>query len=137
MPYGVGRTDFKNREMVTGQRGWGTDISTGTCTDSSGDGIITMNDLAGKITTVADGAAADATYTITVTNSEVAAADMAFVSVTLSSGTAANFAVKDVLCGAGTLTIVIQNSHNTAAWSNAVFVVSFFVVKALSATQLS
>lgn len=129
--------DFKQtRNMVVQARAMGTDLSSGTCTDSSGDGVITLNALAGKITTVADSAAADAGYSITITNSEVAAEDMAFASVTLASGTAQSYHIQDILCEDGTLTITIQNGDADTAWSSAVFVVSFFVVKALTAGQL-
>lgn len=105
----------------------GAEISTGTASA----GAVTLNAYNGKVTTNTSSAAADAAYTLTITNNKVAAADMAFVSVTLSSGTAAAYTVQDVLCGAGSLTIKILNTHASTAWTNAVFVVSYFVVKAL------
>jgi hypothetical protein len=126
MAFGPELTEKSRRNFAFAVRGLASDISTGTATS----GAVTLNDLAGKITTDVSSAADGAEYTLTITNASVAAADMAFASATLSSGTANGFAVSDILCGAGTLTITITNT-NASAWSSAVFVVSFFVVKAL------
>jgi hypothetical protein len=105
----------------------GTDIATGTATA----GAITQNAYAGKITTDASSAASDAEYTLTITNNKIAAADMVFVSFRLSSGTANNVSLKSVTPAAGSVAIELQNPHDADAWSSAIFVISYFVVKAL------
>lgn len=131
MPTGEFGVNDQFRNMQVNVTTLGSEFGTGTASA----GAVTLAAYAGKITTNTSSAAADAAYTLTITNSKVVAADMAFVSVTLSSGTAAAYAVKDVLCGAGTLTIQIVNTHASTAWTNAVFIVSFEVRKALTAGQ--
>ncbi len=116
------------RNMILAIRGFASDIGSATATA----GAATLSDTVGTIRTDASSAAADATYTLTLTDDKIAAGDIAFASVHLVSGTAESVAVKDVVCAAGTLTIVLMNSHNANAWSSAVFDISFVVVKALS-----
>lgn len=116
------------RNMILAIRGFASDIGSATAAS----GAATLADTIGTVRTDASSAAADAAYTLTITDTKVAAGDIAFASAHLVSGTAASVAVKDVVCGDGTITIVLMNSHNTASWSSAVFDISFIVVKALS-----
>lgn len=118
------------REKVVAVQALATDYATGTATA----GAVTVNDLAGKITTNTSSAATDTAYVLTITvsggPSTVAAGDFAFASATLSSGTAAGFAIMDVKTTANTVTISIINT-TAGSWTNAVFVVSYWVVKQL------
>lgn len=128
MPFGNEAVTRQFRNQNVAMKSIASDIGSATATG----GAATLNKTMGKVTTNASSAASDATYTLTITNSEVSAEDMAFVSFTLASGTATNVSVKDVLCGNGTLTIVLQNPHDATAWSSAIFIVSFMIVKAIS-----
>lgn len=127
MPTGVFGIWDEHRNQQVNHAVLGTEISTGTATA----GAVTMNAYAGKVTTDASDAASDASYTLTITNDKIAAEDMVFVSVALDSGTAANASLKSVTPDDGSVVILIQNPHDADAWNDAVFVVSFFVVKAL------
>jgi len=127
MPTGPEVNNDFNRNQRLSMQGIASEIGAATATS----GTATLSDLMGKVTTDASSAAADATYTLTLTNTKVAAGDMAFASVTLSSGTAAGVAVKDVLCGSETLTIVLVNTDADTAWSSAAFIISYMVIKGL------
>lgn len=86
----------------------------------------TLNQSSGVVTTESVSTAAGATYTETLTNAFIAAADLVFVSVT-TTGTGTP-AVTKVTPAAGSVVIIIQNIHASAAFS-AALKLSFFVVK--------
>lgn len=93
-------------------------------------GAATATGTAGKVTTESLTTAQNANYTLTITNTDVAAADLAFASVANGTNTQGTPVVLRVTPGAGTLTIVIRNAHDSAQAFNGTLVVSFFVVKA-------
>jgi hypothetical protein len=86
-------------------------IDTGTKTASATAGAATLNKNAGVITSEALTTAAGATYTLTLTNSTIAAADQVFASVCYGSATAGEPCVTRVKPGSGSATIVVQNIH--------------------------
>lgn len=103
-------------------------VDKGTKTATATAGAATLSKSAGKITTEALSTAAAATYTLTVTNTRVAAADQVFVSVANGTNSAGSPQVQSVAPGAGSFVVVIRNAHASAAF-NGTLVVSFFVVK--------
>lgn len=96
----------------------------GTVTGAAG--AATLNAGAGTITTESLTTAAGAQFTETLTNSFIAAADLVFVQVsTTGTGTPV---VAEVTPAAGSVVIVIQNIHASAAF-NAALKIQFFVLK--------
>lgn len=104
-------------------------LDTGTKTATAVAGAVTLNKMSGVITTEVLTTAAGATYLLTLTNSDIAAADIVLASVNLGAGTGGVPCVTAVKSGAGSVTILIQNIHATAAF-NAAIVISFAVIKA-------
>ena len=90
-------------------------IDTGTKTASATTGAATLNKNAGVITSEALTTAAGATYTLTLTNSTIAAADQVFASVQLGTATTGMPVVTTVTPAAGSVVIVVQNIHASAA----------------------
>lgn len=92
-------------------------------------GAATLAKRRGKITSEALTTAAGANYTLTITNTEAAAADMVFASVANGTNTTEGLSILRVTPGAGSIVIVVRNAHASAAL-NGTIVVSFEVVKA-------
>lgn len=86
----------------------------GTATATAG--AATLNTQSGVVTSESLTTAAGATYTLTITNNQVAATDLAFASVTTSGN--GSPVVAKVTPGAGSLVIVVQNAHASAAFSS-------------------
>lgn len=103
-------------------------IDTGTKTATATTGAATLNKDSGKITTESLSTAAGATYTLTLTNSSIAAADMVFASVGFGTATAGMPVVTRVSPAAGSVVIMIQNIHASAALDGTLKI-SFLVVK--------
>ncbi len=91
-------------------------------------GAATLNKLSGKITTEALTTAAQTNYTLTVTNSTVAAADIVLASFTNGTNSAGSPHIQRITPGAGTITFLVRNSDASAAL-NGTLVVSFVVIK--------
>lgn len=87
---------------------------------------VTLNKLAGAVTTVALTTAAAAEERFTVTNSEVAATDVISLSTTYDGAGVPMLSVMKVAAGA--FDIVVTNVHATLAL-NAVMVINFVVHK--------
>lgn len=119
----MARTHFSGPVYSTA--GFGTTNVTGTAAA----GAVTLAGLNGKVTTEALTTAQNASYTLTITNSQVAAADTAFVSLANGTNSQGTPVVVRVTPGAGTLTIIVKNMHDSAQALNGTLVVSFFVVK--------
>jgi hypothetical protein len=94
-------------------------------------GAATTASLGGKITTEALTTAQDATYTLTITNSNVAATSMAFASVAYGTCSTGTPMVGRVTCGASSLVITVTNKHASAVAFNGTLVISYkvFVVE--------
>lgn len=90
-------------------------LSSGTKTVAALAGAATLNKDAGVVTTEALVTAAGAVYTLTLTNSEIAAADQVFASVQNGSNTTGMPCVTRVTPGAGSVVIEIQNIAAAAA----------------------
>lgn len=103
-------------------------IDQGTKTATATAGAATLNKNAGVVTSEALSTAAGATYTLTLTNSAIVAADQVFASVAYGTASAGTPAVARVQPGAGSVVIVVQNVHASAAL-NGTIRVSYAVLK--------
>ena len=103
-------------------------LDTGTKTATASAGAATLNKSSGKITSEALTTAGLADYTLTLTDSSIAAADELFVSVTNGTNTQGTIAVGPVTPGAGSATIIIHNLHATQAL-NGTIIISFANLK--------
>lgn len=90
----------------------------------------TLNKRAGKITSEALTTAQNAFYTLTLTNSEIAAGDIVFASVDDGTNTQGTPMIGRVAPGAGSCVIEVINKHATAEALNGTVVISFVVWKA-------
>ena len=103
-------------------------LDTGTKTATASSGAATLNKSAGVITSEALTTAAGATYTLTLTNSTIAAADQVFAFVNLGAGTGGIPAIASVAPASGSVVIIVQNIHASAAF-NAAIKIGFMVLK--------
>ncbi|MDE2426235.1 MAG: hypothetical protein KGO96_10065 [Elusimicrobia bacterium] len=103
-------------------------VDTGTKTATATAGAATLNKMAGVITSESLTTGAGADYTLTLTNSDIAAADQVYASVQLGTATTGTPAVAMVTPAAGSAVIVVQNIHASAAL-NGTIKISFLVVK--------
>lgn len=135
-------TKFKNNVRITGnlqvdgtttttgaQTVTNLTIDTGTKTATAVGGAATLNKTSGKITTESLTTAAAAAYTLTITNSAVAAADIVMASVANGTNSAGIPIVGRVTPAAGSVAILIENQHGSGAF-NGTLVISFVVFKA-------
>ncbi|WP_053081486.1 hypothetical protein [Methylobacterium aquaticum] len=106
----------------------GIALDDGVKTAAATAGAATLNKLSGKITTEALTTAAGATYTLTVTNSTVAAADIVLASFTNGTNSAGSPHIQRIAPGAGSIVFTLRNSDAAAAL-NGTLVVSFVVIK--------
>lgn len=107
---------------------YGLQLDTGTKTATATAGAATLNKAAGVVTSEALTTAAAAVYTLTVTDSTIAAADQVFVSVKNGTNTAGSAQVQTVTPAAGSFVVVIRNAHVTDAF-NGTIKVSFMSLK--------
>lgn len=126
----MGKAQFEtNEDFHRNQRlsvaGLASDIGTATATT----GAATLNDLVGTVTSEALTTAAAAEYTLTVTNSKIAAGDIVFASVD-ANGSAGTPAIGGCTVSAGQVVITVSNVHASAAFDGAIKI-NFMVVKAL------
>lgn len=103
-------------------------IDSGTKTATATAGAATLSKNSGVITSEALTTAAGATYTLTITDTAIAATDIPFASVWLGTATTGTPDVTSVTAGAGSLIIVVQNINASAAL-NGTINVGFFVLK--------
>lgn len=99
-------------------------VGTGTKTATASAGAATLNKPAGKITTEALTTAGLADYTLTLTDSSIAAADELVASVANGTNTQGTVALGPVTPGAGSATVVVHNLHATQAL-NGTLVIAF------------
>jgi hypothetical protein len=104
-----------------------TGIGTATATA----GAATLAALNGKITTEALTTAQDVNYTLTITNSRIAAADIVLASVANGTNTQGTPIIVRVTPAAGSVVIIVRNAHESAQALNGTLVVSFSTVKAV------
>jgi hypothetical protein len=99
----------------------------GTATATAG--AATLAKMAGKITSESLTTAQNAIYTLTITNSLVAATDIVFASVTDGTNTQGTPMIGLVTPGSNSIVIEVINKHATAEAFNGTVVVSFLVIK--------
>jgi hypothetical protein len=103
-------------------------LDTGTKTATATAGAATLNKMAGVITTEALTTAAGATYTLTLANTDIAAADQVVASVFFGTSTTGTPTVASVTPTANQLVVVIQNIHPSAVF-NGTLKIAFVVFK--------
>lgn len=103
-------------------------VDSGTKTATATAGAATLNKSAGVITSEALTTAAGATYTLTLTDSTIAAADQVMASVQLGTATTGMPVVTTVTPAAGSVVIVVQNIHASAAL-NGTIKISYVALK--------
>jgi hypothetical protein len=104
-------------------------LDSGTKTSTASAGAAELDKMSGVITSESLSTAAGSDYTLTLTNSDIAAADLVFASVQLGTATTGVPAVATVTPGDGEVVIVVQNIAASAAF-NGTIKISFAVVKA-------
>lgn len=126
----MARTTFRNDMRITGnlQVDGTTSRALGAATATAG--AATLNSTQGKVTSESLTTAQNAIYTLTITNSAVAAADIAMASVANGTNSAGTPMIGKVTPGASSLVVEVINKHATAVAFNGTVVVSFTVVKA-------
>ena len=103
-------------------------LDTGTKTASATGGAATLNKMAGVITSEALTTAAGDTYTLTLTNSDIAAADQVMASVSFGTATTGIPMVTTVEAGSNSVIINVINNDTLAAF-NGTINISFVVFK--------
>lgn len=103
-------------------------LDTGTKTATATAGAATLAKDAGVITSEALTTAGGAAYTLTLTNSGIAAADQVFASVANGTNTQGIPVIGKITPGAGSVTIEVRNLHATEAL-NGTLKISFMVLK--------
>ncbi len=103
-------------------------VDTGTKTASATAGAATLNKNSGVITSESLTTAAGATYTLTITDSAVAAADQVYASVQNGTNSAGLPAVTTITPASGSLVVVVRNAHATDAF-NGTIKVAYTVIK--------
>ncbi len=103
-------------------------LDTGTKTATATSNAATLAKSAGVITTEALTTAGLASYTLTLTNSTIAAADQVFVSVQNGTNSQGTVVVGTVTPGSGSVVILIQNVHASQAL-NGTLKIAFMVLK--------
>lgn len=104
----------------------GTKTATSTGTDSAS--TATLNKASGKITTNSIATAFGASHTLTLTNSQIAAADTVYASIDNGTNTAGRPLIGRITPAAGSVVIVVENTHAAAAL-NGTLVISFASMK--------
>jgi hypothetical protein len=127
MPTGPELNDDRFRNFRMSMQGRASEVGTATATA----GAATLADLIGIVTTEALTTAQNALYTLTITNSRVAAADWVAVTIGNGTNTAGTPTLHTVTVTASTITIIISNQHASAVAFNGTLKVYFEVLKAL------
>lgn len=126
----MARTTFKNDMRITGSLTvvGGMARTIGTATAAAG--AATLAATAGKITTEALTTAQDGVYTLTITNTAIAATSIVTASVANGTNTQGTPVIGRVTAGAGTLVITVSNLHASAVAFNGTIVISFVATTA-------
>ena len=93
-------------------------------------GAATLNAQTGKVTSEALTTAQNVNYTMTITNNQIAAADIVLASIANGTNSQGTPVLLRVTPAAGSVAIVIRNAHDSAQALNGTLVVSFQVIKA-------
>lgn len=103
-------------------------LDSGTKTAAATAGAATLNKSAGVITSESLTTAAAASYTLTLADTRIAAADQVFASVQLGTSTAGTPQIVNVTTSANQVVVVVKNIHATDAF-NGTIKISFVVFK--------
>jgi hypothetical protein len=103
-------------------------LGSGTKTAAATAGAATLNKMAGVITSEALVTAAGADYTLTLTNSAIAAGDQVYFSCGNGTNTQGDLLSANVQVSAGQAVIKVRNGHATQAL-NGTITIAFMVVK--------
>lgn len=120
------QNDFRGLLTVVDQITVGTVGSTKTASATSG--AATLNSPSGVVTSEALTTAAAATYTLTLTNSTIAAADIVLVSMGNGTNSAGAPVINTVTPAAGSVVVVVKNVHASAAL-NGTLTFAYTIVK--------
>ena len=93
-------------------------------------GAATANGVIGKITSEALTTAQNGVYTLTLTNSNIAAADIVGAQVANGTNTQGSPVITRVQPAAGSVVILVANLHGSAQAFNGTIVISYEVIKA-------
>lgn len=104
-------------------------LDTGTKTATATAGAATLNKSSGKITSEALTTAGLASYTLTLTDSQIAAADTVFASLAYGTNTTGTPIIQRITPAAGSVVIIVFNAAAATAL-NGTIVISFHVFKA-------
>lgn len=104
-------------------------VDTGTKTAAATGGAATLNKASGKITSEDLTTAAGAVYTLTITDSAIAAADIVIPSLANGTNTQGIPVIEKATPGAGSMAITVRNNHASEAL-NGTLVISFVSFKA-------
>ena len=127
MAYGPELADGRYRNMRMAAQGLATEVGTGTASSAA----VTINDLAGLITTEALTTAQNAIATVTLTNNKVAVGDLVFWSIGDGTNTQGTPVMGQATVSANTVVFEIPNKHATAEALNGTLLIRFFIIKAL------
>lgn len=103
-------------------------IDSGTKTATATSGAATLNKLMGTITTEALTTAAGAVYTLTITDSVIAATDVVMSEIQNGTNTTVGASILTVAPAAGSIVVKVQNLHASAAL-NGTLLISFVAFK--------
>lgn len=123
-------TTFRNDMRITGSLQVDGAVSGAVGAATATAGAATLAATRGKITTEGLTTAQNAIYTLTLTNSMIAAADIVLASVASGTNTQGTPMIVDIKPAAGSVVIRVANKHATAEALNGTLVVSFSVEKA-------
>lgn len=108
--------------------GNGVIVDTGTKTATAVAGAATLNKLQGAITSEALTTAANAVYTLTLTNSTIAAADMVIATAENGTNTTEGLSIERIQPAAGSCVFILRNT--AAGALNGTVVIKFLTIKA-------
>lgn len=103
-------------------------VDTGTKTATATAGAATLNKRAGVVTSESLTTAAGSDYTLTLTNSTIAATDIVLVSITNGTNTTAPIYVHTVTPGSGSVAIKVRNANGSATALNGTIKIAYLVV---------
>lgn len=92
-------------------------------------GAATLNKMSGKVTSEALTTAQNALYTLTLTNSQIVAADIVAAFIANGTNTQGTPVIVRVTPAAGSVVIIVKNMHDAAQALNGTIVISFIVLK--------
>lgn len=128
MPTGEFGQEPKFRNMVLEQRASASEF--GAVTAAAGAATLSTH-YVGKVTTEDLTTAQNAIYTLTLTNTKIAAADIVLVSVANGTNTQGTPMLGAVTPAANSVVIKVINKHASAEALNGTLIISFVVIKAL------